>query len=228
MFSSSQKASSALLSPLGAAAKLNELSKQLQKDARRLHDNVIRDDSKLKINGGAIDDFYSDQLHFSNSPMGEVHTQKRRESSADAGRLRKGLEKSMAATAALMEACEGARSAMDSLQRESQGLFARIESQVLSTHSEFTSKWQQQESDIAAIAEDLSLTLETAMKTIENRDGTISMLKEELRREKEKAVIMESEKSKEQAKELECVRRAMRISNEKENEAIQLREEIQL
>ena len=229
---------SSMLSPLGAATKLNLLSKQLQKDARRLHDNVMRDDNNNKNrttrSGGIMNDsnFTTDQAFygFSSSPMmnfsnGVTATSAH---SSDTSRLRKGLEKSMAATAALMEACEGARSAMDSLQRESQTLFAGIEDHVSSTHQEFTSKWQQQEADIAAIAEDLSRTLDNAMKTIEDRDDEIQMLKEELRREKDKSKVLEDEKLKEQAKELECVRRAMRMSGEKEQEVVQLREEIQL
>lgn len=213
--------SESALSPLGAADKLNALSRRLQKDARHFQERVS---AAGKAPGAA-----APRGHGSASPEFSFWADAeggRAAAGADAGRLRRGLETSLAATAALMEACEGARGAMDAIQRDSQGLVAGIEAQVSLTHRELTDKWQQHEAEVAGIAEDVAVTLEAAMATIAARDVRIRELEGELRRERDALRSVRGERAEEQARELECVRTAMRVSEEREAEARRLREEV--
>ena len=220
------------LSPLGAAGTLNALSQRLQKDARSFQERIAtttKAGSSVRNGndkGKGEFSFWTDGKGGTERSGGRHAALSNGQRVADEGSLRRGLETSLAATAALMEACEGARGAMDAIQRESQGLVTGVEAQVSLMHKDLMEKWQQHEADVAGIAEDVTDTLEAAMATIAARDKRIIELEDELTKERNTLQIMRGEKAAEQAKEIECVRMAMKVSEEREAEAKRLREEV--
>ena len=67
------------------------------------------------------------------------------------GVVHRGLEASLAANAALTEACTSAEHAMGALQGEVAELIAGVEGQLKQTLQQFEVTWEQQENDIAGM-----------------------------------------------------------------------------